>query len=397
MFGLAFPVLVGATGLAVDSAAFYDQQSRMQTVADAASLAVAKELHLYRKKIAELEAVARVRVDTLLTESGIAGRPHSTTVDIDPDDNLVEIELAMAADSFLPAEIWGENPIVVSSLARAYGQSKLCVLGLDPSKSDTIKADGAASMTAPQCAVQSNSGDPKGLNVSADSQIVSTVICTSGGASGGEGSFTPAPETDCPALEDPLASRPPPPVGGCDYLDTVIESGNVSISPGVYCGGLRIDKTAQVTAEPGVYTITAGKLEVKGDSRLTGDYVGFFFQDDTATFTFEPNTTIDLSAPRDGPMAGILFYENRLSVLARDFTIKSTNARRLLGTIYLPNGRLKIDADANVADASAYTVIVARQIDVKGANLVVNADYGGTDVPVPDGVGPNSKMVMLDR
>lgn len=52
---------------------------------------------------------------------------------------------------------------------------------------------------------------------------------------------------------------------------------------------------------------------------------------------------------------------------------------------------------ASVAAESAYTVIVANRIDVKGATLVVNADYGGTDVPVPEGMGPHSSMVTLDR
>jgi hypothetical protein len=58
---------------------------------------------------------------------------------------------------------------------------------------------------------------------------------------------------------------------------------------------------------------------------------------------------------------------------------------------------LKVDANGKVADLSAYTVIVARQLDVASANLVVNSDYGGTDVPVPDGVGPNSRFVRVGK
>ncbi len=32
-----------------------------------------------------------------------------------------------------------------------------------------------------------------------------------------------------------------------------------------------------------------------------------------------------------------------------------------------------------------------------GGPNVVNAGYGGADVPVPDGVGPNSSMVALSE
>ena len=163
----------------------------------------------------------------------------------------------------------------------------------------------------------------------------------------------------------------------------------------MFCGGLKIEKGAVVTLSPGIYVISGGKLEVKDTSKLIGDYVSFYFQDDAAVFTFEKDTTIDLGAPKDGELAGMLFFENPLSADGRNFTIKSEHAQRLLGTIYLPGGKLEIDSKADVAAQSAYTVIVANQIQVKGANLVVNSDYGGTDVPVPDGIGPNSTMVGL--
>jgi len=42
-FSLAFPILLGAAGMAVDSASFYDLQSRMQSAADSSALAIAKE------------------------------------------------------------------------------------------------------------------------------------------------------------------------------------------------------------------------------------------------------------------------------------------------------------------------------------------------------------------
>jgi hypothetical protein len=396
-FSLAFPVLLGAAGLAVDSAAFYDQHARMQTVADAAALAVAKELHIYRDDLAELKAIGEERAEALLAESGIGHRPHTAEVGINPADNLVEVEIVMVADGFLPPEIWGENPIRVTSQARAYGQSKLCVLALHPDKSGALKAASAAQLTAPECAVQSNSANSSGLDVADDSRIASTIICSSGGVKGGETSFDPRPETDCTPLDDPLSSRPPPALSGCTFNDLVIDASETLPGDAVFCGGLKIEKGAEVTLSPGIYVISGGKLEVTDTSKLIGEYVSFYFQDDAATFVFEPNTTIDLGAPKDGPMAGILIYENPASAIDRDFTIKSENAKRLLGTIYLPNGRLMIDTKGAVADESAYTVIVARQLHIKGANLVVNADYAGTDVPVPDGVGPNSSMIALSR
>ena len=192
-----------------------------------------------------------------------------------------------------------------------------------------------------------------------------------------------------------MASRPAPALSGCTFNDLVIE--HEPAAPGQRGVLRRAEdrKGAVVTLSPGIYVISGGKLEVKDTSKLIGDYVSFYFQDDAAVFTFEKDTTIDLGAPKDGELAGMLFFENPLATDGRTFTIRSEHAQRLLGTIYLPGGKLEIDSKANVAEQSAYTVIVANQIRVKGANLVVNADYGGTDVPVPDGIGPNSTMVGL--
>jgi hypothetical protein len=43
-----------------------------------------------------------------------------------------------------------------------------------------------------------------------------------------------------------------------------------------------------------------------------------------------------------------------------------------------------------VADQSAWTVVVAKSLQLTGSpNLVINANYSGSSVPVPGGVGSN--------
>jgi len=46
IFGITLPVLIGVVGLGTDSAAVYNQQSRMQSVADSTALAVGNEMNL---------------------------------------------------------------------------------------------------------------------------------------------------------------------------------------------------------------------------------------------------------------------------------------------------------------------------------------------------------------
>ncbi len=420
IFSLAAPVLVGLAGLGMDSASFYNQQSRMQSVADAAALAIAKEMHLYIDDPTTLEESGKIRVETLIGEVGLTDRAHTMEVRLDPEGSHAEVEISMVVKSFLPAEVWGENPIVVKARAGTYGQERLCILGLQEKSGDTIKADNGALVTAPDCAIQSNSTDPKGLSAKNLSTLISSYTCSSGGYEGLPIAFVPAPDTDCPVLDDPLASRAPPPVGGCDFLDFEVDKGADTIRPGHYCGGLKIANDADIFAEPGIYVISGGKLEVGNQARLRGDYVSFYFSGDAATLVFKDKAHVELGAPKDGPMAGILFFEDRSAPLGRNFEISSGSVRKLLGTIYLPRGVFKGDGKnivgtvLNVAggvagalgaggvlgvinEASAYTVIVANRLELIGVNLVINADYAASDVPVPGGLGPDSSNVRLSH
>jgi hypothetical protein len=50
-----------------------------------------------------------------------------------------------------------------------------------------------------------------------------------------------------------------------------------------------------------------------------------------------------------------------------------------------------------VGNASTYTIIVADKIELEKVNLVINADYAASDVPVPPGLGPKSTAVRLSK
>jgi len=67
------------------------------------------------------------------------------------------------------------------------------------------------------------------------------------------------------------------------------------------------------------------------------------------------------------------------------FTISSDAARQLLGTIYIPSATLAVTGTSNrVADQSAWTVIVAKSIQLTGSpNLVINHNYGRLLRPGP--------------
>lgn len=306
LFGLTLPILVGLAGLGIDSAVIHSQRTKMQSVADSTALAVGKEMKMLVEDLGPLKESGLARAETLLKEVGLEQRPHNVEIALDKAKAASRVEITMETETFLPAEIWGDNPIVVWAEANVLGTAKLCVLSLDEKSKRALELDKLARVTAPDCFVQANSKNSEGLSARSLSLLVSSSACTSGGYEGDSSVFLPVPETDCPVLDDPLAMREPPLVGGCDFDGVKIDA-DQNIAPGHYCGGLKIEKEAEVVAERGTYIISGGPLEVTDSASLTGDDVAFYFADDDATFVFKKEAVVELSGPTEGPLAGLLF------------------------------------------------------------------------------------------
>jgi hypothetical protein len=223
--------------------------------------------------------------------------------------------------------------------------------------------------------------------VETSSNLIGTEIFTAGGYSGQSASFSPTPLTDSPAIPDPLALRPAPNFSGCDKVNFSLLSGTQTISPGVYCGGILVGDTAVLKLSPGEYILKDGPLVLSGDSSIEGEHVGFYMTGNTSVFDFGVSTQANLTAPKTGALSGILFYEDRNSIGGRQFAIRSKDAERFEGTVYLPQGTLFVDKDSRIGQLSNWTAMIARRIHLgSGPDLVVNSDYANSDVPVPDGI-----------
>jgi hypothetical protein len=57
-----------------------------------------------------------------------------------------------------------------------------------------------------------------------------------------------------------------------------------------------------------------------------------------------------------------------------------------------------VDSDMPVSQRAAFTIIVANRLVFEGGpEFFINANYGATDVPVPQGLGSVSGMARLER
>lgn len=403
-FAVLTPILLMLVGHSIDYAIAVDKRARLQAAADAAALAAAKEISLSDFRRENVNAVANAVVDRHLVSYNLADASDASEfsgVEVAASVKSDPLEVDVTASLAVPSAVGqvfglGHESITVHSVARVVGRPNICVLGLDSSEAGTISLEQRALVTGNNCAVFSNSDDQHSIKAKNSASLKASLICARGGKSGGPGHFSPEPLTDCPSFDDPLGDRPEPVAGACVETDLIVSGGTRTLDPGTYCGGMRIELGATVTLNPGIYVIKDGPLVVTGQSTMSGDGVGFFFKGPGAAFQFATASSIDLAAPEDGGMAGLLMFEARDQPTNLIHRIESDDARRLIGTIYLSRGELMVDASSPIADQSAYTAIVARVMRLYGGpHLVLNTNYSLTPVPVPDGIKGVDQPVTL--
>lgn len=397
-FAVMIVPLMGAIGLATDYASMYSAQSELQEVADAAALAATRELALSTTTKSDVVSVAENFVSTQFSIEKAESEYVEVSTSVSDDKSEVTVDLAYYWQPFL-AQYMNDRvlPLRVRAVAARAGSEAVCVIVTQPSEDERLLFTGAASIVADRCAVHVSSTDREAIVVNKRAVLKASNIYSGGGYVGVSGSFSPQPIVDAPPIEDPLADRNPPASGSCDHTDMMINDGmSATLYPGTYCGGLMIAKGAKVFLKPGVYVMRDGPLWTIGLTEIVGENVGFYFEGDTAVFDIGLDSVISLTAPKSGPLAGILMFEDRNAPINRTFTMRSKNAEKMEGVIYLPNGKLFVDKASRVGQTSKWSAIIARQLEIgNGPQIQINSDYGGSTVPVPAGVKGTSNRVYL--
>ena len=430
LFAIALPVLLATIGGAVDYSSLASQQSQIRQAADSAALAVARQMTMMQMSDTQLQAAVQQFAVGNGKLMGIEGLKVSATP---TTDRLgIQVNVAAPAKSMLglTTKLAGVDTLSASATARVGQKTKLCLLSVSEAKSNEfpggvfrsneptgIDIQNDARLTAPDCMIHTNVATTSAFTIGSGAKVTAGVLCAAGGVKNTGGSVEAAVVDTCPVIANPMDGRYYPNLGqNCEgkiYKDIIFKTGDHKLQPGNYCGSIILEGDARVTLQSGNYAIQ-GELITRGSSQLIGSGVGLYLWGGKASdlhpagFSFLENSLIDISAPETGPMAGILIWEG-INGAAFDYKndvegsnyhqINTLRARRLTGTIYLPGGRLLIDAPAKVAEESDYTVLLVNRLDLSdGPNLVLNSNYEKSRVPVPYGLGPiGAKNVRLEK
>lgn len=382
---LAFPALVVLGAGAIDLQRVQASKTRLQDIADAAALAGAADLGL-----ATDGANARERAGAYV-RAQLAEWPQSP--DVTPvyqvleegEERSLRVTLAAHHPSFfmnlLPPGGWN---FLVQATATSVGLTPLCVLTIQESGADVMNLKDQSRMNAPACLVHSN------RDIAVDGSLVAASVQA---VTSARGAISPTAGTGAARVPDPFAGLDLDqarkllcPAKGAEPIK--LSGGSHTLAAGLHCGGVEVYGNASLRLGPGDHFFFGGHLIVKEDARLEGDDLVLFF-DKASKFEFKDRSTVNLDGRKTGAYAGIVMGGTRDNT--QDFIISSDNVESLLGVIYVPQAKLIVEGKAEVARESAWTVIVAKQLELKGSpSLFVNANYDASDVPVPNGVGPRA-------
>jgi hypothetical protein len=281
--------------------------------------------------------------------------------------------------TFLSA-IAGRTGNLVSARATAAvisTTSGSCVYVLDPSGSLALNASNGVTVQS-QCGFWINSSSSTALSVVGGSQLQaldsSAIDLVGGYTNANGGSISPAP-THTSAATDPFLSKNVPlqssvtgahayscsygTSGGCAHTSTSTYQcdynnfsqtswvASLTMSPGVYCGGINIGNVQAVTFNSGVYILVGGGMNLGGSGGISGGVTGSgvsFFDTGTASnykgITIGNGVNVTFSAPTSGSQQGLIFFQDPSLSLSINSTTESFfeggSSSSYAGAIYLP-------------------------------------------------------------
>lgn len=400
-------VLIAFLGMSFDVSFLYWQKRRMQTAADAAVIGALRELMQHGSPEA-MQAAARRdagmngfadgqnQVATALYNPPVTGA-HTE------DPSYYEAVISQPQPTFFLRILnFTSVPMTVRAQGRLGGGTHCVVLLGDGEEQMTVEGVFSAA-----CGVMANSITWNSLLLKSGTATARSFE-TAGGA---VGAFSPMPKTWIRRILDPLSALAAPEFPGAQYFDTEVTN-TTPLRPGVYHGGIRIRPNVHAYFSPGVYILNGTGLIAEGgpDTFLEGSGVTFYltagrpysgapelFPAEHANappvLRTEKEGGMSLSAPVDGPLAGVLLFQDRdPEHQAAEFEIQGNSRLKLEGILYLPGAKLTFGHEA--ANSAAYTIIVARSLRVSGtkANLIINADYSS----LPHGSPLQSRPVLTE-
>lgn len=401
---LSLIVVLGFVGFGIDFGAAYASKRAAQGAADSAA---------YSGAVASLAnlSLAADQARAVAAQYGLVDGAKGVSVAVRAPPlagayqgraDALEVVVTRPAPRFFGG-LFMKGPMTVAARAVAARQANPngngCILSLNQSDPMAVLLNGTPVVDLAGCSVWVNSNNGAALSLNGGAIINASQANVVGNVSQSNNTQLNAPlNTGVSVQPDPYANVALQSFSGCDSTNATVNSGvTQTFAPKaaggtyVFCNGLTVNGGAIVTFKPGVYVIDGGWLLFNGQTKITGAGVTFVLTNHTgtniATTTINGGADINLSAPSDGPYAGMLFYQDRRAALGGTETLNGGSKQILGGALYFPRHTLLFNGGTDVTTGGC-TQILADKVTFNGnARLAINC--AGT------GVRPIASMSVM--
>ena len=393
MTAVSLTMLLGITALAVEGGLLFDVRQRMQSAADAASMAGAREIK--RDSTIALTNLSQFAYHATKFHGFEDGVDNVTvTVNHPPtsgpyasNGNYVEVIITKPIPmSFMG--LFNRSSMAVGARAvagAAAGSGNFVVFGENssgvPNISKALELSGGSTLTI-DGSLTVNSTSASGLKVGG--------TLKAGQGMNVVGGYDPNPCTGCYTLQsgswvqtdpttgvapvpDPLASQPIPSCSGTCGSGTInYNSGSYEVYQGNYTN-ITFSGTASAHFNPGVYVVS-GNVDFKNAVTITGTDVTFYIT--TGKLNMANNgTTVTLSAPTTGTNAGMLFFSARTN--ATDWVVSGGAKVYLNGIIYQrkAGSKFTFSGGSDAGNGTQYTIFVVNQFILGGGGVFTGINF----------------------
>lgn len=385
VLALAFPLLIGSAGVAVDVFQWTTARNTLQKVADQAAIAgVSAIVQGSSPEVAVSELIARTRELDDATATQVETAPDSRP----KDPFAVAVRLnAPARMTFSGLFLKSAFNISVEATASVVENGEYCLLALG--RGDTGIAIQPGGRLEAECGLASNSSSPAAIQVTSGGKLDAPRVVAFGGITGWQNPGSSVARSFGLRQKDPYENSAPPPVPktGCPNVTANPSNnggGTLKLKPGCY-GNLVLNGT--VALQPGEYILNRGNFIVGPMGNVSCKGCTFILTSRDAgsdpgsvgKVQIDPKANVKLRAPADGPDPGLLFYQDPRAgreMPGEESRIGGDGFSTLEGIIYMPSQAIRIDGrgGANLSCSR----LLGRALIVEG-RVVIGKDCLGVD------------------
>jgi hypothetical protein len=380
MLALAALPIFASVGASIDFGRAASARAGMQAAVDATALMMAKDAAVADPT--QLSAKARNYFNANFQNSEFGNLQTTVTTSSASSGYSVN----MTATGVVPTRfmgVMGVSSLNVSVHSNTFSNMDGlgCVLSLDPHASGAVTGQGSTVVVLNGCSLYDNSDNTTALTVGGSAQVTALSVGVVGNLTGRSNiTTTQGILTGIGAIPDPYASASFPPFSGCTEQNYTAKN-TETISPGVYCGGIKLNAGANVTLGAGIYYLDGGELNVNGGATLTGTGVTLVFTSQNrsgfATATINGNATINLTPPKTGGTAGIVIFGDRRMPIGTSFKFNGGATQYLGGAIYVPAGAVSFSGGASTS--TNCTQLIGNTVTFTGnSGFALNCNNYGT-------------------